>query len=147
MQTIFSPLEVVVPVIKLITVSIDISGVPRQFLLIKQNILCPILFRLDVPGGKCETCISGFVTVANTCNCFFRSLSLEPLPPPLSLFIYSRPACGQVLTPSVCRHLRMLATANSAVSREIPGLTNPSFLLTPYMPYGATFPGSLGGKS
>jgi hypothetical protein len=84
----------VVPDINSISVSIDISGFPLQFLLMKQNILCPIRFHFDVPGGKWEICVSNPVIFANSCGCFFQGLTLDPLLPPLSLLIYIFDARG-----------------------------------------------------
>jgi hypothetical protein len=49
---IFNPDLVLVLPIKLTIVAVSISGLPRQFFEIKQNILCSILFHLLVPGGK-----------------------------------------------------------------------------------------------
>ena len=53
----FSPVEVAVALIRLTIISTVSNGLPRQFLLIKANIRCSILFHLLVPGGKWDTWI------------------------------------------------------------------------------------------
>ena len=50
----------------------------------KQNNRCSILFHFDVPGGKCDTCISSPVVSANSASCVFHRCSFEPLLPPPS---------------------------------------------------------------
>ena len=46
-----SPLRFDVPEISLTTRSTEVSGVPLQFWLMKENSPCSILFHLLVPGG------------------------------------------------------------------------------------------------
>ena len=55
-----------------------------QFWEIKQNIRCSILFHLLVPGGKCETWMVRFSSLASCCNSFFHSRFRQPLLPPPS---------------------------------------------------------------
>jgi hypothetical protein len=38
-----------------------VSGLPRQFWLMKEKSRCAILFHLLVPGGRCDTSQAGVV--------------------------------------------------------------------------------------
>ena len=53
-----SPVAVVVAAMVLMMTSWLVSGRPRQFRVIWENSRCPILFHLEVPGGKWHTVIS-----------------------------------------------------------------------------------------
>ena len=46
---------VLVAATRLTITSTDVSGRPRQFIEITENIRCSILFQLLVPGGKWQT--------------------------------------------------------------------------------------------
>lgn len=87
---IFNPeLDFVAP-IKLTIACNETSGFPRQFMLIKENILCSILFHLLVPGGKWHTLTCIPVSFENFCISIFQSLPRdELLPPPSAVIIIS----------------------------------------------------------
>ena len=59
------PFDIVVEAINSTTAKRLVSGVPRQFSVMWQNIRCSILFHLLVPGGKWHTEIRSPVSAAN----------------------------------------------------------------------------------
>src|SRR5262249_61937033 len=62
-------------------------GRPRQFLEMKLNMRCSILFHLLVPGGKCETWIVRWRALASRCSSVFHRRTRLPLLPPPSAVI------------------------------------------------------------
>src|SRR5229473_2778653 len=121
------PVLVVVAAIRLTVTSWLTNGLPRQFLVIKENRRCSILFHLLVPGGKWQTEISSLVSSASFCNSSFHNRTRDPLLPPLSAVIKSRRASGYASRPIMLHHRRMLSTANADVSWSVPTLTQPAF--------------------
>ncbi len=59
---------VVVAAIRLMIVSSETSGLPRQFWLMKEKRRCSILFHLLVPGGRWQTLISSPVCQVPRCR-------------------------------------------------------------------------------
>src|ERR1019366_7045210 len=57
-----SPVVVRVAAIRLTMTSRLISGLPRQFWVIREKRRCSILFHLLVPGGKWQTAMLGIAT-------------------------------------------------------------------------------------
>ncbi len=88
------PVLVVVAAIVLMMTSWLVSGRARQFLEMKLNSRCSILFHLEVPGGRWHTVTARPVSSANLASSVFHSRSLLPLDPPESAVISSRDACG-----------------------------------------------------
>ena len=107
-----------------------ISGLPRQFWLMKEKSRCSILFHLLGFGGKWQTEISNSMSSASFCNSHFQRRKREPLLPPPSAVISNRLAFGYKRWPSLRHQPRMEATANVAVSWSVPTLTNPEFCPT-----------------
>ena len=103
------------------------EGLPRQFLLMKENRRCSILFHLLVPGGKWLTAIASPVSSASFCNSSFHSRTRDPLLPPPSAAISSCWACGYFSWPIAYHQRRMVSTANDAVSWSTPTPTHPLF--------------------
>lgn len=59
-----------------------VSGLPRQLIVMYENILCSILFHLLVPGGKWQTLTFSPVEVASFWSSHFhRRLRALLLPP------------------------------------------------------------------
>src|SRR5207247_1241904 len=67
--------------------------------------------------------------------------------PPASAQISRRSAAPYRRRPSMRHHRRMLSTANSAVSCEIPTFTTARSCSTSYVPYGIVLPSACEGKS
>ena len=76
---------------------------PTDFPEDPENNRCSTLFHLLVPGGKWQTLSTSPVWSASRCNSHFRSRRREPLLPPPSAVISSRPAPGYRRRPSA-RH-------------------------------------------
>ena len=70
------------------------SGRPRQFMVIAENSRCPVLFHLDVPGGKWQQVTSRPVSAASAASPAFHARVRYPLEPPASAVISSRRAAG-----------------------------------------------------
>ncbi|KAA6340472.1 hypothetical protein EZS27_011666 [termite gut metagenome] len=85
----FKPFSVVVFAIRFTMTSKLINGLALQFMVIKENKRCSILFPLPVPGGKWHTLISKPVSVADCCHSFFRKRLEELLLPTPSAVIIS----------------------------------------------------------
>src|SRR5215469_18907439 len=101
------PPPIFVEPIRLTITAKEISGLPRQFLLIKANSRCSILFHLLVPGGKCNTVIPVPSPSAKICSSAFHNLMRYPLLPPLSAVIKKSFAFGYLLLPTTGRHFRI----------------------------------------
>jgi hypothetical protein len=69
-------------------------GRPRQFMVIRENSRCSILFHLEVPGGKWQQVISSPVCAARSASPLFQARVRYPLEPPASAVISSRRAPG-----------------------------------------------------
>src|SRR6266699_1393044 len=117
------PVLVVTALIVSMTTWWEISGRPRQFMVIAENSRCSILFHLLVPGGRCATVMSRPASAANAASPVFRSRSREPSDPPESAVISRRRAPGLVARPSPGHQDRIEATANAPVSWSVPTLT------------------------
>src|SRR6266849_157988 len=109
------PVFVVVFPMRLTTVTRSRSGRPRQFLEMKLNMRCSILFHLLVHGGKCETWRVRLRSLASRWSSVFHSRTRLPLLPPPSAVIYSSVAFLYKGFPICCHQARIVATANSAV--------------------------------
>ncbi len=86
-EWISSPAFVRVFPIKFTTTSRLVSGRPRQFCVMWQNIRCSILFHLLVPGGKWQIPTRNPVSSASRCKHTFHNRFLVPLLPPPSAVI------------------------------------------------------------
>ena len=71
-----------------------LSGLARQFMVMKANSLCSMRFHLLVPGGRWFTVMAIPSSSANTCNSRFHKRTRLPLLPPQSALIRSRVAVG-----------------------------------------------------
>ena len=49
------------------------SGRPRQFMVMRENSRCPVLFHLEVPGGKWQTVTSSPVSSARAASSAFQA--------------------------------------------------------------------------
>jgi len=67
---------------------------PRQFSVMWQNRRCWILFRLLVPGGKCDTWMQRCRSSATRCSSVFQPRDRDPLLPPASAVMKSAVAWG-----------------------------------------------------
>src|ERR1035441_193423 len=103
-----------------------VSGRPRQFIVIKLNSRCSILFHLLVPGGKWQISNRRPRSSAKSCRATFHNRLRLPLLPPPSAVIISFLARGNRPAPISRHHRRTLAVAKRAVSWSIPTLTQPS---------------------
>src|SRR6266702_653450 len=115
-----SPVLVVTALIVSMMTSWEISGRPRQFMVIAENSRCSIRFHLLVPGGRCATVMSRPASAANAASPVFHSRSREPLDPPESAVISRRRAPGQAVRPGPFHQDRIEATANAPVSWSDP---------------------------
>src|SRR5437660_4728606 len=86
---------------------------------------CSILFHLLVPGGKWQTVMGRFSSLANFWSSTFHRRTRYPLLPPPSALIMRRLALGWRLLPIVRHHRRIALTAKLAVSWSVPTLTHP----------------------
>src|ERR1035438_9446699 len=111
--------------IRLTMTSRLISGLPRQFCVMREKRRCSILFHLLVPGGKWQTAMLSALASANFCSSSFHNRTREPLLPPPSAVISRLVAFGYACCPIDRHQRRMLSTANSAVSWSTPTLTQP----------------------
>jgi len=68
---ILSPFFMSVAAIRLTITSTEVSGCPRQFIEITENIRCSILFHLLVSDGKWQTQMFSSASSANFCNAIF----------------------------------------------------------------------------
>jgi len=66
------PVRVVVPAMSSTITSCDTSGLPLQFMVMKLNRRCSILFHLLVPGGRWRTAISRPVSSASFWSSVFQ---------------------------------------------------------------------------
>jgi len=80
---------VVVAAIRLTITSWLTSGLPRQFVVMKENSRCSMRFHLLVPGGKWQTEIASPVSSASFCNSSFHNPTRDPLLAPLSAVMRS----------------------------------------------------------
>ena len=87
-----SPVLVVVAAMVLTMTSWLVSGRPRQFIEMRENRRCSILFHLLVPGGKWQTVICSPVWAARAASSVFHRRVRYPLEPPPSAVISSLPA-------------------------------------------------------
>src|SRR6266536_542485 len=91
---IVKPVLVLVLPIRFTTTSWLVSGLPRQFAVIGQNMRCSILFHLLVPGGKWLIERRRPMWSANRCKATFHSRVRLLLLPPLSARISNSHASG-----------------------------------------------------
>src|SRR6266550_2706058 len=77
------------------------SGLARQFWLMKEKSRCSILFHLLVPGGRWQTMMSRPSWLARFWSSRFHSRTREPLLPPPSAVI-SAFALGLAMGVSAC---------------------------------------------
>ena len=89
-----SPVRVVTAAMVSMMTSWLVSGRPRPAMVIWENSRCPILFHLEVPGGKWQQVISGPVSRARPARPVFQARFFQPSFPPASQVISSRSACG-----------------------------------------------------
>ena len=101
-------------------------GRPRQFMVMRENSRCSILFHFEVPGGKWQQVISSPVSAGQV-----RQPGL-PGPGPVAVGPagvggdQQPPRAGVVFRPRPCHQRRIDSTANAAVSRSVPTLTQPA---------------------
>ena len=69
-------------------------GRPRQFMVMRENSRCSILFHFEVPGGKWQQVISSPVSRARSARPVFQARVRYPLDPPASAVTSSRRAAG-----------------------------------------------------
>ena len=91
----FNPVLVVVAPISSTMARRSVSGRPRQFCVMWQNMRCSILFHLDVPGGSVvnmehKPCLVSELLQLAT----FQSRTRAPFEPPQSAVIVSSCAFG-----------------------------------------------------
>src|ERR1017187_2834229 len=110
------PVLVVTALIVSLMTSWEISGRPRQFLVIAENSRCSIGFHLLFPGGRCATVMSRPASAANAASSVFHSRSREPLDPPESAVTSRRRGGGEGARPGPFHQERIEATANAPVS-------------------------------
>ena len=89
-----SPAVVVTAPMVLMMTSWLVSARPRQARAIWENSRCSILIHLEVPGGKWQQVISRPVSCASAAIPAFQARFRQPLLPPASQQISSRPAPG-----------------------------------------------------
>src|SRR5918911_4200305 len=91
-------------------------GVPRQFWVMNEKRRCSILFHLLVPGGRWHTLIGRASSLASVCSSTFHSRNRYPLLPPPAAMINKEEAVGYKGRPISYHQVRIVSTANSAVS-------------------------------
>jgi hypothetical protein len=86
---------------------------------------------LEVPGGKWHTVTGSPVSPAKRASSVFHSRVRYPFEPPPSAVISSRVAPGQAWRPALSHQVRIVLTANWAVSWSVPTFTHPELAAMP----------------